>query len=202
MGQEVQCTARFGERASQGKARLEPDGLFFRGDFRFSIPLKEVKAVDAKKGQLKVTFPEGEATFDLGPLAEKWAFKIRYPKSLIDKLGVKPTSKITVLGIKDENFWKQLQDVATDISKDSPTEGLDFIFLSAESKEDLRQLKSLQDYIKRNGVIWVVAPKGKQHIKEGDVIAAGKEMGLVDVKVVSFSETHTAHKLVIPLARR
>jgi hypothetical protein len=31
---------------------------------------------------------------------------------------------------------------------------------------------------------------------------AGKEAGLVDVKVVRFSETHTAEKFVIPRARR
>jgi hypothetical protein len=29
-------------------------------------------------------------------------------------------------------------------------------------------------------------------------MAAGKTAGLVDVKVVSFSETHTAEKFVIP----
>ena len=34
------------------------------------------------------------------------------------------------------------------------------------------------------------------------VMAAGKTAGLVDVKVVSFSATHTAEKCVIPLAAR
>ena len=33
-------------------------------------------------------------------------------------------------------------------------------------------------------------------------MAAGKRAGLVDVKVVSFSETVTAEKFVIPVARR
>ncbi len=31
---------------------------------------------------------------------------------------------------------------------------------------------------------------------------AGKAAGLVDVKVVSFSPTHTAEKFVIPIAKR
>jgi hypothetical protein len=39
-------------------------------------------------------------------------------------------------------------------------------------------------------------------ITEGDVMAAGKAAGLVDVKVVRFSETHTAEKFVIPVALR
>jgi hypothetical protein len=34
------------------------------------------------------------------------------------------------------------------------------------------------------------------------VLAAGKQAGLVDVKVVSFSDTHTAEKFVIPVAKR
>jgi len=34
------------------------------------------------------------------------------------------------------------------------------------------------------------------------VIAAGRESGLKDVKVVGFSPTHTALKFVIPLEKR
>jgi len=33
-------------------------------------------------------------------------------------------------------------------------------------------------------------------------MSAGKRAGLVDVKVVSFSETHTAEKFVVPVAKR
>ena len=43
-------------------------------------------------------------------------------------------------------------------------------------------------------------------VVEGDLslddLAAGKKAGLVDVKVVSFSETHTAEKFVIPRGDR
>jgi len=48
----------------------------------------------------------------------------------------------------------------------------------------------------------VVNPKGVKTITEAEVLAAGKKAGLVDVKVVKFSETHTAHKFVIPKAKR
>jgi hypothetical protein len=50
--------------------------------------------------------------------------------------------------------------------------------------------------------MWVVYPKGRQQITEGDVLAAGRAAGLKDVKVVGFSATHTALKFVIPLTRR
>jgi hypothetical protein len=48
----------------------------------------------------------------------------------------------------------------------------------------------------------VVYPKGKQHIREIDVINAAKASGLVDNKVCSFSSTHTALRCVIPVADR
>ncbi len=88
------------------------------------------------------------------------------------------------------------------IKKDEPETESDVIFWLAEGMEALERLTSLQDYLRRNGALWVVFPKGKQHIKETDVIAAGKRAGLVDNKVVRFSDTHTALRLVIPLARR
>ena len=53
-----------------------------------------------------------------------------------------------------------------------------------------------------NGHIWVVAPKGRQDIREADVLAAGRAAGLKDTKVARFSDTHTAHRFTIPLESR
>jgi hypothetical protein len=39
-------------------------------------------------------------------------------------------------------------------------------------------------------------------VSESAVMAAGKAAGLVDTKVVAFSATHTAERLVIPISRR
>ena len=64
-------------------------------------------------------------------------------------------------------------------------------------------LPDLAVSIKPNGAIWVVSPKGKgAAIKDTDVMSAAKASGLVDTKVVSFSDTHTSLKLVIPVANR
>ena len=57
-------------------------------------------------------------------------------------------------------------------------------------------------YLQRDGAVWVVYPKGRPEISEVDVIRAGVEQGLVDNKVVRFSDTHTALRFVIPKARR
>ncbi len=202
MGQEASCTMRFGRKAGRGKALLEHNALIFRGDLRLVIPFKEIASVAAARGALRVTFSGGTATFQLGPLAERWAERIRAPKSLVDKLGVKPGARVAVLGITDAAFRRQLRERTTDMAVGRPHAASDLIFLLAERKQALRRLRALRSRLRPNGAIWVVAPKGGGPVREADVLAAGKPAGLVDVKVVAFSETHTAHKFVIPVTRR
>ena len=48
-------------------------------------------------------------------------------------------------------------------------------------------------------MIW---PKGRKEFREDDVRAAGPDAGLVDVKVVAFSETLSGLKMMIPVAQR
>jgi hypothetical protein len=124
-------------------------------------------------------------------------------RSLIDKLGVKHDAAVALVGLTDETFIEQLRERTRDIVPFRLKKNLDFIFLSAESLHDLRQLERLRGYLKSTGAIWVVSTKGKPaRIKDLDVIAAAKRARLVDNKVVSFSDTYTALKLVIPVALR
>lgn len=123
-------------------------------------------------------------------------------RPLIDKLGVKPMSRVSVLGIDDESFWEQLQARTPDVSRRLRNDS-DVIFYAADSEAALKKLKSLQDHIRKDGAIWVVSLKGKRaKIRDVQVIAAAKAAGLVDNKVAAFSETHTALRLVIPVAMR
>ena len=123
-------------------------------------------------------------------------------RSLLDKLGVKPSQRICVLGINDPAFEQDLAAIVPDAARDDLVKGADLIFLAANDLKALERIKSLEASIKPNGAIWVVYRKGQKHIREVDVIAAGKSAGLTDNKVCRFSETHTALRLVIPLARR
>ena len=202
MGAKVACTVRFSGRVSQGKAELESEALIFRGDFRLAILFKNLTAVEAEDGELRLAFPEGTAIFELGPLADKWALKIRHPKSLLDKLGIKPDSQVALVGLRDEGFRRQLRQRTRHVVTGPPKTELDMILLEVAAKTDLKKLDHLQTFLKRDGSIWVVWPKGRAELKENDIIVAAKDAGLVDVKVVKFSETHSALKLVIPLARR
>ncbi len=202
MGLEAACTAQFNKETSAGTAHLDGNALTFKGRFKLEIPLKSVKEVGAKRGELQVKFEEGQAKFSLGAQAEAWALKIRYPKSLIDKLGVKPGQKISVLQIDDENFTRQLEERTQSITNNKAAKDSDWIFFGVNTPSALRRLAVLREALKKDGAIWVVWPKGQAHIKEDMVRAAALEMELVDVKVVSFSETHSGLKLVIPKAKR
>ena len=107
-----------------------------------------------------------------------------------------------MLGVTDAAFRRQLRERTTDMAVGPPRAASDLIFLLAERKHALRRLRALRSRLKPNGAIWVVAPKGRGAVREADVLAAGKPAGLVDVKVVAFSKTHTAHKFMIPVAQR
>lgn len=203
MGAELRCTASFGGKTSDGKALLETNEILFRGGaLRLAISLARVKAVAARDGELLVTLPEGVARFALGPAAEKWADKIRNPKSLIDKLGVKPDARVAVVGVGDAPFLAQLGARARDVTTGRPKASTDFVFFLAETPRDLARLATLKRALKPNGAIWVVSPKGRPEIKDVVVIGAAKAAGLVAVKVAAFSATHTALKLVVPVAKR
>jgi hypothetical protein len=201
MGEEARCAVRFGSARSEGKALLETDELIFRGDFRIAVPLKSITDLAASNGELRVGFADGEATFELGPKAERWAERIRNPRSLLDKLGVKPESNVAVVDLDDSEFRRLLEECVERYAT-APEPESDLIFLGAESTGDLGRIESLVQYLRPNGHIWVVAPKGRQDIREIDVLQAGRAAGLKDTKVASFSGTHTAHRFTIPLERR
>jgi hypothetical protein len=137
------------------------------------------------------------------------ATKLRSPRDkevstrpLLEKLGVKDESKVSVVGDVDPAFLELMESKSVDFSTGRPRKNSDLVFFAANKTSDLARLDKLRTCIKSNGAIWVVRPKGVKEIREMDVIDAGKESGLVDNKVVAFSPTHTAERLVIPIAKR
>src|SRR6185436_9659205 len=80
MGLEARCRASFGAKSGEGMARLEEKEITFGGGAKFKIALADVKKAEARAGVLHVQTKQGEARFELGKDAEKWALKIRYPR--------------------------------------------------------------------------------------------------------------------------
>jgi len=124
-------------------------------------------------------------------------------RPLLDKLGVKPGSKIAIVNLEDAGFIRQLKERTSDIVTGKPRSKVDLVFIGAQDADGLRRLDELKTWIEPNGAIWVVRPKGgRSALRDTDVIDAGLAAGLVDNKIASFSDTHGAMRLVFRLRDR
>jgi hypothetical protein len=198
MGQELECRLRYQKRTLAGKAYLETDYVLFRGEERLKILLKDVTLVEAAGGLLTLTFDGGPAEFELGKAAEKWREKILHPPSRLDKLAVKAGLTVRLAGDFPADFTEELS--GSSMAKAGSK--ADLIFLAAAKSADLRKVSRLLQDMKSDGALWVIYPKGVLLIREIEVIEAGRNAGLKDVKVASFSTTHTGLKFVVPVANR
>ncbi len=203
MGNEAHCTATVRGRAVAGKALLETAELRFRedGPLRLALPLAELARVEAKDGVLVVVHRGERYGFELGAQAARWAEKILRPKGRLEKLGVKPGLLVALVGGHEDGFAGELAKAGATLA--SPrAKGVDALFLAAEGRAALAKLPAAKARLAPAGALWVIRPKGVATITEAEVRKAALDAGLVDVKVVSFSATHTAEKLVIPVAAR
>jgi hypothetical protein len=202
MGQEVVCTARWGGKSVRGKALLETAEIIFRGEERLKIPFSAIRGVEAERGELRLETDKGLVVFELGERAEKWREEIANPKSVIEKLGVKPEEPVALFGKLDGEFLKKLKEQKSAVAQGKIVDGVGWIFVGAETRQGLEEVKKIAGKMKESTALWVVYPKGQKSITETDVIDAGRKAGLKDVKVVGFSATHTALKFVIPVENR
>jgi hypothetical protein len=202
MGQELPCTVRFDGKTSKGKALLESKEILFRGDIRLKIAFADIRTLDVKNGDLHVRTKDGLAVLQLGPKAEQWQQRILHPKSLIEKLGLKSGETAAILGPLSAEFFEDLTRSGVKATKGKVADSAPWIFLAAELTADLSQLKAIRNSMGSTAGVWIIYPKHVKTITENDVRGAGLKAGLVDVKVASFSETHTALKFVLPRHKR
>jgi len=203
MGLEAVASVSFNGRRSAGKALLETSELIFRGEFRLVIDFKEIEGLETEDGVLTVRYPAGDARFELGAAATKWADRIRNPPDRLAKLGIKAGSRVGLAGAMEPEFQEELAAAGAEILPDEAQAAADFFFYGVEDPADLDLIPFIKGRIEQAGAIWVVAPKGKgSPVKEADLLAAGRSAGLVDTKVVAFSATHAALKFMIPREQR
>jgi hypothetical protein len=124
-------------------------------------------------------------------------------KPLLDKLGVKPGSKVALLDLDDPHFLKLLRQRTKDIVTGKPRTPCDIVFIGARQTRDLRRLKEVKGWIEPNGAIWVIRLKGgRGSLRDTDLISGGLAAGLVDNKIASFSDTQSAMRFVFRLRDR
>jgi hypothetical protein len=123
-------------------------------------------------------------------------------RPLLDKLGVKSGHRVAVLGMDDAVFVQLLGTRTGDVYVGKRRVGLNQIYVRFDRREDLPRLGGHKEFIERDGAIWALWPKGSKAINENDVRDTALEVGLVDVKVVSFSPELSALKLIYRLKDR
>lgn len=202
MGREVVCFGTGTAGSGEGRLLLETDELIFRGPARVRIPLASVREVRAAGERLVVRYEGGSMQFEVGKEVEKWVARIKAPRGRLDKLGVKADSLVSVIGFKDAALAAELAASGATVSHGRVRKGSTVVLLGADSPRDLDRLAAIRDAIAPAGGIWVIHRRGPDALKDVEIFAAGKALGLVSNKVMRFSETHSADRLVIPRDQR
>jgi hypothetical protein len=200
MGAETPCRLHRNGRVLDGRALLETDELIFRGDERVRVALGDIVSIAVRDGALIVGTRDEQLQFDVGGRsAERWAEKIRNPRTLLDKLGVKPGMRVAVDGVRDEALAQDLAQRGVEA-----VDGAAGILLLGIDEAGTLAARIAQAWprVANGGALWIVYPKGVRTVTEADVLAAGRAAGLLDVKVARFSATHTALRFVAPRAAR
>lgn len=211
MGQEARCLAHIGERALDVKALLESDELILRGEHRARIAFASLDSIEAVDGRLHLQHGGEPIVLELGPAAERWADKMLHPPTLLDKLGVKDGQRVAIVGVAERTLVDDLRARVGPVEYDSldavdwdhlDGADLDLVLVQVDDPADLDVIGMAGQAIDKAGAVWVIHPKRRPDLKDTDVMAAGKEAGLVDNKVARISETHTGLRFVIPRASR
>lgn len=204
MGAEAKTKALIEGVERDGTLLLEGDHLLFRApEYRLKIPLATMKSVTAEGDALVVKLERGGAAFHLGEaVAGKWLERIKNPKSLLDKLGVKAEHAVGLIGMDDESLLEQLRARLNKPPAARLKQNMDIVLVGLTTPADLGRIVTARNALADAGAVWLVYPKGGKTITEKAVREATLALGLVDVKVAAFSATHTAAKVVIPVAAR
>ena len=203
MGAETTCAVTFKGRTSTARVRLETNVLQVRGrDLKLDVPFNTMKKVAARDGVLSIGHTGGALTLALGAASARWADKILHPPSRLTKIGVQPNWRAVVLGEVEDDFLEELRAAVDTVSIGRLLKEVDAIFVAVSRPSDFNRLATATAAIKPAGAVWLIRQKGGGEISESAVIAAGRAAGLVDVKVVALSSTHSALKFVIPVKNR
>ena len=118
-----------------------------------------------------------------------------------EKVGVKPGQSVAVVGKVD--VGDDLKLLSAKKAKD--VAGADWIYVAIDTLDDLKRIATTRAMMKDDAAIWCVWPKGLKGtgvVTESDVRNTALAGDLVDVKVMSWSATHSGLKLVVRKALR
>jgi hypothetical protein len=121
-------------------------------------------------------------------------------KARKDKLGVKPGQRVHLVGKHDAGVKEDLR--ALGASTTTKAADADWILWALTGPGDLDRMNELRAAMKDDAAIWAVWTKGRPELKEDHIRAYALHIDLVDVKVMSWSDTHSGLKLVVRKSAR
>ena len=125
-----------------------------------------------------------------------------YTGSRLEKLGARPGMRAVLVDVPDPGFAAELADGGVEVV-DRRAPQPDLVFLGVASVADLARIREWKKRMPRDGTLWLIRPKGPgTPVPEREAMEAGLDAGLVDVKVMSFSASHSALKYVFRLRDR
>lgn len=207
MGLELKASVTLraaGRDAQSGEAKvlLESDELILRGAVRAKIPRRDVTGATAKAGVVTVRYTGGSLALTLGDDAPRFLSKLQEaPKSRLEKMGITAGARVVVMAVDDRDFAGELASRGVTVSGRAGKQEA-MIVVGIRAAADLDRISGLATSLAPTGAIWVVHPKGTAGVKDTDIFAAAKRIGLTYTKVVKFSETHSAERLVVPKSAR
>src|SRR5580658_5414502 len=100
MGRTANCAVRVGTRSFKAQVELETDEIIVRGTEGFRLKFADIQESAAvKAGKLLVGDRKRAVELELGPKeAALWIAKIKHPPTRIDKLGIKQSSRVALVG--------------------------------------------------------------------------------------------------------
>lgn len=129
---------------------------------------------------------------------------------LVRKLGLEPGMRIRLYEAPD-GYWELLggspASLEVTLLSDGDEKRADYSHLFATAEAALEEFfAAARERMAKDGMVWASWPKKSSgvasEIGRAEVMAAGRAVGLVDVKVCAVDATWSGLKFVIPVAER
>jgi len=202
VGRQLETTVTLGGVTRRNaRVHLDSRALQVSGRPRIEVAFAEISRVEVEGGCLSLATPQGLLRIEAGDQAETWAERIRTPPTRAKKLGLREGSSVAISGLDDPALAAEVLGAGARLV--ALKAGVDLLFFAADSPQALARLPQLARRLAPDGALWVVRSKGRgASVSEDAVRTAARSAGLVDVKVVAFSDTQSADKFVIPVSAR
>ena len=171
---------------------LESQELRLRGSLKATLRLVELRGVSVRDEWFEAQTPLGQLRLHLGEAeARKWLDRIEHPPTLAQKLGIVPGTAVHLVG-SHPVVEEALRQTGAGIAALAEAQ---LVFTVIASPEDLRALDRLVPALPTAAQLWVLRQKGKAAaVREGDIMAALRVLGLAPSKTAAWSDDYTADR--------